>query len=233
VNPAPVAKWLAERLSAESRDWLERALASARQGGIGSDAFAIAWSGCSRRLGKATLDVSTADIERLRADGLEVVPAHWSTDEAGRAVLLLHAVQQGQGQGGPALTAEAVTELFARGELREQQALLRVLAYLPEPERYTELAADAVRSNALTVLEALVCDNPFPSRHMPDLAFNQMIMKAIFNGLPLRRVVGLGERTGTELRRMVSAYASERRAAGRPVPADVDLILGGTPNAPV
>ncbi len=231
MDPAPVATWLAERLSGESRDWFERALASAREGGIGSDAFAIAWSGCSRRLGKAALAIGDVDVERLRAGGLEVVPAGWCADEAGRAALLLTAARAGQA--GAAQVADSVTDLYARSELREQQALVRALAYLPEPERYAALAADAVRSNALTVLEALVCDNPFPARHMPDLAFNQMIMKAIFNGLPLRRVVGLGERTNAELRRMVGAHASERRAAGRPVPADADLILGGTPNAPV
>ena len=48
-------------------------------------------------------------------------------------------------------------------------------------------------------------------------------MKAIFNGLSLRRVLGLAERNNAELRRMVEAYASERRAAGRPVPEDVDF----------
>jgi hypothetical protein len=83
------------------------------------------------------------------------------------------------------------------------------------------------------VLEALVCENPFPARFMPDLAFNQLIMKAIFNGLSLRRVLGLAERNNAELRRMVEGYASERRAAGRPVPEDVDFSLGGTPNASV
>ena len=54
-------------------------------------------------------------------------------------------------------------ELYATGELREQQAVLRVLAYLPEPARYVALAADAVRTNVLSVLEALACDNPFPA----------------------------------------------------------------------
>ena len=59
------------------------------------------------------------------------------------------------------------------------------------------------------------------------------LMKAIFNGVPLGRVVGLSGRLGPELRRMAGAYASERRAAGRPVPADVDLVLGGTEHAPL
>jgi hypothetical protein len=145
-------------------------------------------------------------------------------------VLLLLA---GAGATPAAALPGAVDELFRTGELREQQALLRALAYLPEPGRFVEIAAEAVRLNVLTVLEALACDNPFPAAHMPELAFNQMIMKAIFNDLPLRRVVGLSGRLGPELRRMVSAYADERRAAGRPVPADVDLVLGGSQHVPL
>jgi len=42
--------------------------------------------------------------------------------------------------------------------------------------------------------------------------------------VPLARMIGLAERTTHELVRMVEAYASERRAAGRPVPGDVALI---------
>jgi len=50
------------------------------------------------------------------------------------------------------------------------------------------------------------------------------VLKALFIGLPLARVAGLAARTTAELVRMVDAYASERQAAGRPIPADVDLI---------
>jgi hypothetical protein len=38
-------------------------------------------------------------------------------------------------------------------------------------------------------------------------------------------VHGLAERTTPELVRMVEAYASERRAAGRPVPDDAKLVI--------
>jgi hypothetical protein len=93
---------------------------------------------------------------------------------------------------------------------------------------YASLAADAVRSNVVTVLEALACDNPFPAAHMHGLAFNQLVMKAVFNGLPLARIVGLRERVDLELRRMARAFASERRAAGRPVPQDVVELMDET-----
>jgi hypothetical protein len=74
------------------------------------------------------------------------------------------------------------------------------------------------------VLQVLACDNPFPSAYMEALAFNQMVMKVIFNGLPLARILGLGERADAELRRMARAFARERRAAGRTVPRDLALI---------
>ena len=52
------------------------------------------------------------------------------------------------------------------------------------------------------------------------------MLKALFLGVPLARIDGLTARVGAELRRMVEAFARERRAAGRPVPDDVALVGG-------
>jgi len=76
-----------------------------------------------------------------------------------------------------------------------------------------------------TVFEAIACDNAFPARQFADAALFQMVLKALFVGAPLARVDGLRERTTPELVRMVEAYASERRAAGRPVPEDAKLVI--------
>jgi hypothetical protein len=160
------------------------------------------------------------DMRALMKDGAAFVPVGWGTDELGRALLLL-AAAEGRS---PGLPAAIVDDLYRKGEMREQQALLRVLAYLPEPGAYAELAAEAVRSNVVSVLEALACENPFPSTYMDGLAFNQLVMKAIFNGLPLQRILGLRARADAELKRMVRAFASERRVADRTVPPDLELI---------
>ncbi|HET9625730.1 MAG TPA: EboA domain-containing protein [Kofleriaceae bacterium] len=141
-------------------------------------------------------------------------------DECGRAALVLATVA--------ALPGEAqlgfVRDLVRRGALRERQAVLRVLAALPEPARFVELGVDACRSNVETVFAAIACDNDFPARHFPPAAFHQMVLKALFIGAPLARVAGLAARIDGELIRMVDAYVSERRAAGRPIPDDVALI---------
>ena len=76
-------------------------------------------------------------------------------------------------------------------------------------------------------LEAIACENPFPARHFEELAFNQLVMKSLFNGISLSRIEGLPARRSAELLRMVAAYASERRAAGRVVPEDVSYLLDG------
>jgi hypothetical protein len=240
----PLERWLLGRLPDDVRAWLNRALGYARAGGPLSDDFAAAWCSGGRRLGRAPLVLVDADTSGLMTDGAVFVPNGWGTDELGRALLLLAATE-----GRPlALLAGVFEELYRKGELREQQALLRVLAYLPAPAAWAGLAVEAVRSNVVSVLEALACDNPFPASYMDGLAFNQMVMKAVFNGLPLARILGLRERADSELRRMARALATERRAAGRTVPQDLDLIdsepidlalatrsepLPGDPDAPV
>ena len=52
-----------------------------------------------------------------------------------------------------------------------------------------------------------------------------MVLKAVFVGLPLERIVGLEQRLTAELSRMALDYASERRAAGRPVPGDLSRLI--------
>jgi hypothetical protein len=73
------------------------------------------------------------------------------------------------------------------------------------------------------IFEAIAAENPFPARHFPDLHFHQLVLKAVFLGVRLPRVLGLAARVNPELARMADDYAAERRAAGRSVPADLDL----------
>jgi hypothetical protein len=165
-------------------------------------AVLAAFSDTARRVGKTSVEVA----ERGR----------WGVDELARAWILLRAY--------PRVTPE---ELWAHGDNRERQAVLKALPLLPEPERFEALAVEACRSNVLTVFEAIACENPYPRRHFVELPWNQMVLKAAFNGVALARIVGLDERRNPELARMAADFAAERRAAGRPVPDDLALVMKG------
>ena len=162
--------------------------------------FVTAFSGAGRRLGQAPV----AD------EGLPVSLAGRGLDEVGRVALLL------------ALNGD-VNEAFWKGDARERQAVLRALPLLGKP--LVEIGVEAVRSSLGGVFEAIACENPFPADHFSDAQFNQMVLKALFNEVKVSRIVGLERRVTPELVRMVQGYASERRAAGRTVPADIDVIV--------
>ncbi len=195
----------------EAVAWLERERVFERA------RFAPAFAAAGRRLGRTP--IRAHDAATLTAAGLPWAVGS-GVDECGRGALLLAALD--------ALDATEhvplIRDLLRRGELGERQAVLRVLAALPDPARFAALAVDACRSNAQSVFEAIACDNIYAARHFTDPAYFQMVMKALFLGAPLARVIGLAERTTPELVRMAGAYASERRAAGRPVPDDLALI---------
>jgi hypothetical protein len=211
-----VADLLCRCLPVEAAAWLREVVA-----GVGTDeAFLGAWSGAGRRLGRTPVVLTGSEEEEA---GLAFVPQRWGADECGRAVLLVAALEARP----PERHQPLVEELYRTGELRERQALLRVLGALPDPARFCALAVDAVRTNALPELEALAGENPYPGRHFSEEAFNQMVLKCLFNGIALGRIIGLAARRTTELMRMVAAFAAERRAAGRVVPEDAALVLGG------
>ena len=93
--------------------------------------------------------------------------------------------------------------------------------------RLCEQPRELEESHILPLFEAVACENPYPARYFPKRNFNQVILKALFTGVPLSRVVGLSSRLNAELSRMAGDYASERRAAGRTVPSDIGLAMTG------
>jgi len=164
--------------------------------------LADAYSRAARVVGKAPVEVPGRGT--------------WGTDEIARALLLV--------RGLPPMDA------WSRGDNRERQAVLKALPSLPSPAAYVDLAVEACRTNVLDVFCAIACENPYPRAQFPELNFNQMVLKAAFNGVALARIVGLAERLNPELARMASDFAAERRAAGRPVPEDLGLVMKGAPS---
>jgi hypothetical protein len=182
--------------------------------------FRAAFAGVGRRLGASVPDLTPDELARLHQAGL-VAPERWPTDQFARAALLLRALET--------IASDRhvvfVREIYLRGDYREQAAVLQALMLLPDAGRFVAIAVDACRTNVRDVFEAIACENRYPAAYFPEANFNQLVLKAFFIGVAVARIAGLEQRKTNELRRMAEDYASERRAAARPVPADLDLVL--------
>jgi hypothetical protein len=106
------------------------------------------------------------------------------------------------------------------------EALYAGLPLLPFPEEFRARCAEGIRTNMRNVLEAIVLDNPYPADYLDEDAWNQMVLKAVFNGLPLYRMAGFAERRNSHLARMISDFAHERWAAGRTLTPEVWRAVG-------
>lgn len=183
-------------------------------------ALSTAYTVAGRKFSASALVLPHPSQAQLEAYGL--LQLDWTPKQAARACLLLSYAALA-----PASDVESkVRDLFYKGDSDERIVVLRCLPLLPTAAEHGLLATDAVRSHVQGVFEAIACENPYPLRYFDDLAFNQLVMKAYFTGVAAHRIAGLQERRNSELSRMALDFAAERRAASRPVPADLDLVTG-------
>jgi hypothetical protein len=211
---------LEARLDAASRAWLD-VRRSEIAGGLSDDRFAQWISLASRYAPRRDLEPD-ADERAAAAAALEGWnPERWTVLETVRIALLL-ARPDLAGSG----CVRALGEVFRFADQGELCALYRAIALLPRGERFVARAAEGCRSNMGVVFEAVACDSPYPVRHFDDVAWNHLVMKALFIAAPLWRVFGVDERLTPELARMALDLVDERRSAGRPVPPELWMCLG-------
>jgi hypothetical protein len=211
---------LNSRLPAPSRAWLDAREAEI-SAGLSHDRFAQWISLASRYAPRQPL--APDDDERARAETVLSGwnPERWATLEAVRGALVL--ARSDLSQPG---CEEALEECFRYADQGELCALYRSIALLPDGQRFVARAAEGCRSNMGVVFEAVACDSPFAVQHFDDIAWRQLVIKAVFIEAPLWRVHGLDTRLSPELARMALDLADERRAAGRPVQPELWLCLG-------
>ncbi|MGF1515977.1 MAG: EboA family metabolite traffic protein [Elainellaceae cyanobacterium] len=202
--------WLRPRLTNEAFSWL---LSKQKVVADGAErTLFTAFSSVPRHLGKTDLALSSKEIGAAgdRLAGWQ--PGHWSIDQAGRTLLVL-AVPSGDLQA----YQQILDMLFAAADLGEQVALYQALPLLPHPELHRHQGTEGIRSSMTAVFEAIALRNPYPASYFDENAWNQLVLKSLFVGSPLHLIAGLDRRANATLARMLSDYAHERWAAGRPV----------------
>ena len=214
--------WLERQVEPDGFDWLQQQqqkLASSSYKRV----FFTSFSAVPRYTGKQKLQLSETDIKEAQAKCSGWLPQFWRIDQAGRSLLVLTLFQLAVKDEEARQTLEQV---FAAADVQELVALYQMLPLFHNPEQYRLRAAEGVRSNITDVFEAVALRNPYPKQYFDQLAWNQMVLKALFVNSPLYLIQGLDERTNPTLSKMLVDYARERWAANRSVSPELWRAMG-------
>lgn len=216
---ALLQSWIASRADTTAQRWLQE-----RLGGIAAGdkkTLYLTFGLVPRKVGKADLNLTEAEREAAESARAGWNPAGWSLDQVVRTLLILT-----YPSGDEKAYGATLDQLFSTGEVGELVALYQALPLLPNPPAHALRAAEGIRSNIKAVFCAVAQNNPYPSEQLSDAQWNQMILKCLFIGVSLRPVIGVEERANAPLMGMLIDFAHERRAAHRPVPAELWRCVG-------
>ena len=203
--------WLKTQTSKESLIWLESKQAEIKRNAEEKTLF-IAFSKVSRYLEEEKLELSTKELQAADDIITGWNPINWTIDQVGRTWLILAFFYEDKHK-----YVATLNKIFAAADVREAIALYQSLPLLPHPEEFKLRAAEGIRSNITSVFNAVALYNPYPAQYLDDLAWNQMVLKALFIGSSLHPIYGLEHRNNEQLSQMLIDYARERLAAKRKV----------------
>lgn len=202
---------IARHVSSESLSWIESEV-RIHQEGYDLSRYAVAFVQVPRKTGKKIVEVSASEASTIAS----VIPGfsvqHWAVDQLVRVWLLLY-LDAPDEKG----YEEFIEKLFLNAEMNELVALYAALPTFAWPERWRSRCAEGIRSNIGKVLEAIMCNNPYPAKFLDEPAWNQLVLKAIFTDKPLLEIYHLKERSNQSLANSISGFAHERWAAHRNV----------------
>lgn len=145
----------------------------------------------------------------------------WSTVQLARALLLAQVVEQQAGEAQVPL----LNQLFLWGDDQEKIVLLKALDWLDSRGQCLDLALLAGRTSNPQVFAALALDTPYPSRHYPERAFHQLLLKALGMGLDSGRVIDLAQRHDVTLNQLALDLLDEQLAAARTVSPSLPRLI--------
>lgn len=216
-----LADWIHRTAPDEGIEWLEAKRAEIAEGAP-DRVFYTSFSAVPRYTDKADLDLSASDLDTAEAARPGWQPGHWSVDQAGRTLIVLSLPPEDDLE----TYLATLDRVFEHADMGESVALYQSLPLLPAQERHRARAAEGVRNNMTAVFNAVALRNPYPAEQLEDPAWNQLVLKAAFEGSPLHEIQGLDERANPTLARMLVDYAHERWAADRPVTPELWRPVG-------
>jgi hypothetical protein len=177
-----------------------------------TETLAAAFALVPRKTGRRLIIPTESQANKIEAfrPGLDL--NGWTTDRLARVWLLLQLPVTDKDD-----YFRTIDALFRDAAVNEQVALYSALPVLAFPEVWVNRCSEGIRNNISDVLEAVMCNNPYPSENLDEAAWNQLVLKAFFTEKPIDRIIGLDKRTNLHLANTLSDYAHERWSAHRAV----------------
>lgn len=220
---APFAKlihsWIRSRVDTQTLNWIDdraRAIASGDK-----KSLFLAFGLVPRKVGKSDLALSEPEEDAASLVRPGWKSCGWTLDQLVRTYFVLTFPSSDI-----AAYVKTLDLMFSTGEVGELVALYQALPLLPDPPAHVLRAAEGIRTNIKAVFCAVAHHNPFPFEQFNDDQWNQLVLKCLFIGVSLRPVIGIDERANARLAAMLVDFAHERRAAHRPVPAELWRCVG-------
>lgn len=183
--------------------------------------FNMAFAMMPRKTGKPLISITQDQLQAIESVRPGFNIEGWSIDRLARVWLLLHLDSSDRER-----YIHTIENYFRSAELHELVALYSALPVLAYPEAWVHRCAEGIRCNIGDVLLAIICRNPYPSEYLSEASWNQLVLKAIFTDKPVEQITGLDSRANRDLAIMLSDYAHERWAAGRPVNPQLWTCVG-------
>jgi 2-oxo-4-hydroxy-4-carboxy--5-ureidoimidazoline (OHCU) decarboxylase len=221
ATKAFLKKLLERSTTPQGMAWIDQKVEIVSSEGAKEKDLYLAFSAAPRFVGKNPLNLSEAELKQAGELRTGFDPSRWTADQAARALLLLSLPHQDADK-----FEKQFNTLFSTADMGELVALYSSLPLLPHPEKFKKRIAEGVRTNMGDVYEAVALNNPYPADYMEEDAWNQLVLKTLFVAKPLHRIYGLGKRSNPTLARMLTDYAHERWAAGRPVSPELWRPVG-------
>ncbi|BAY84140.1 hypothetical protein NIES267_36360 [Calothrix parasitica NIES-267] len=218
-------RWVSRQVDSETINWLDKKRQQISNGAAGF-VFFTAFSAVPRYIEKQEIQPTLKELESASNICNNWFPADWNIDQAARTLLVLSLPSDNVDK-----YLQILDQVFAAADVRESVALYQALPLLPVAEKMQSRAAEGIRSNMTAVFNAVALNNPYPAEFLDNLAWNQMVLKALFVGSPLHLIQGLDQRANPELARMLVDYAHERWAAGRNVSPELWRCVGRFANS--
>lgn len=217
---AVLQSWLQGRLTGEHRAWLDERMVALLAANSQRDLY-ITLGLIPRVIGRP--DLAPTPDELAEADAVRAGwdPTEWTIETAARALVLCRLAERD-----PDRFGELYADLCRNADLSESLTYYRAIAVLPASPALDERIGEGLRTNMQAVFESIAHRNPWPRERFDENRWNHMVLKALFIGSSLAPIQGLDERSNADLARILSDYAHERWAAGRPVTPELWRCVG-------